>query len=43
LLTYQPGDGPLGCKVLHGKALSYNNLSIWMLLAAAASFEQIRW
>lgn len=41
LLTYQPGDGPLGGKVLHGKALSYNNLldldAAWR---AAASFEQ---
>ncbi|MFM8322420.1 MAG: bifunctional phosphoribosylaminoimidazolecarboxamide formyltransferase/IMP cyclohydrolase [Chloroflexota bacterium] len=26
LYSFRPGDGPLGGKVLHGKALSYNNL-----------------
>ncbi|HZU86853.1 MAG TPA: bifunctional phosphoribosylaminoimidazolecarboxamide formyltransferase/IMP cyclohydrolase, partial [Anaerolineaceae bacterium] len=41
LYAYQPGDGPLGGKVLQGKELSYNNLldldAAWR---GAVSFEQ---
>lgn len=41
LYAYQPGEGPLGGKVLHGKELSYNNLldlnAAWQ---AAVSFDE---
>jgi len=41
LYTFEPGDGPLGGKVLQGKELSYNNLldldAAWK---AVVSFEQ---